>query len=493
MADLKFNLYINGKWIKKTGVKYIESIDPFTGKSWAYFSQAEKKDVDQAVDAAHNAMFTGKWSKMTASQKGACLKRLGALIKENSRELAEIETRDTGKLIRETVKSVEYTSDFYEFYGGLADKVGGSTFPIDKSDITAFTKRVPIGVVAAIIPFNSPLMLTAVKLGPALAAGNSVVIKPSEHASIPLLKLADLFATAGFPPGVLNIITGQGHLTGHYLTQHPLVKRIAFTGGAESARKVVCNSSKNFAKTTLELGGKSPQIVFEDANIESAVNGVIGGIFGASGQSCVAGSRLFIHEEIYTEVIEKIKSKTENIKIGDPKDFASEMGPLTTKAQLDDFNFYLNDALDKGSELIYGKSCAEISCKGWFVTPTILDVSKSTPRVTDEEVFGPLLCVSSFKNDEDAIEKANSSKYGLAAGIWTTDLTRAHNMSSALKCGIIWINMYRAASPLTPFGGFGLSGNGRESGWDAIYDYTTTKTIWINTSKQPVSDPFIVN
>ncbi len=481
-------MYIDGEWVSSNAA--IESFDPSTGEVWAEISAGDATHVDRAVQAAHRAMTTGRWAGMTPAARGVLIHDLAEAIANSAARLAEIETRDTGKLIRETTVSCEYVPAFFDYYAGLADKISGRTLPIDKPGMHVYTKREPIGVVAAVVPWNSPQMLLAVKLAPALAAGNAVVIKPSEHASMPILELARLAETVGFPPGVVNVVTGDGLGVGEALTSHPLVRRVAFTGGPDTARHVVRNSAENFAHVSLELGGKSPQIVFPDADIASAVNGIVGGIFGASGQSCVAGSRLYVHDTVYNAVVDGIVEAAGRIVIGAPLDPTTELGPLATAAQIDCFDDVVGAAASEGADVLAGGS--QIDRPGWYVEPTVLACPDSGVRAAVEELFSPVLSVMRFTDENAVIRAANGNRYGLAAGVWTNDVGRCHRLAGALDCGIVWINMYRATSPVAPFGGTGDSGTGRESGEDAINDYTRVKTIWINTSGERTADPFVV-
>ena len=488
----QFPMLIDGAWVPASDNSWIDSYEPATGEVWAQIAAATEGDVDRAVTAANRAMGSGAWSEMTASARGAALVRLGELVSEHASALAEAETRDTGKLIRETTGSANYVPAFYRYYGGLADKIQGHTLPSDKPGMEIFTYREPIGVVAAIVPWNSPQMLLAVKLAPALAAGNAVVIKPSEHGSIPILEFGKLVEQAGIPPGVVNIVTGRGDPVGNVLTRHPLVRRIAFTGGPDTARTIVRNSAENFASVSLELGGKSPQIVFADANLDSAINGIVGGIFGASGQSCVAGSRLYVQREIYDDLIARLIDRTDRIRLGSPLDPNSEMGPLATREQLERFDLYVGSTPAEGGRVLTGGGRPAEPSAGWFVEPTILETHAKGIRAQEEEIFGPVLAVTTFDDQADAVEKANANQYGLAAGVWTSALDRAHQMIRSLSAGIVWVNTYRATSPVAPFGGLRDSGGGRESGADAVYDYTSVKTAWINSSDEAVADPFKV-
>lgn len=493
MKELKkYNMYINGEWTPSSDGKYFKSYNPATGEAWCEVAEATAEDVDRAVKAAQDAFENSEWTNMTYTQRGRLVSKLGDLIADNVEELATFETTDNGKLIREMRGQLSYLPEFYYYFGGLADKIQGSTLPIDKRDMFAFTTREPLGVVAAITPWNSPLYLTTLKLAPALVAGNTIVIKPSEVTSASLLELVRLVEEAGFPPGVVNVVTGFGKPAGEALTTHPLVRKIAFTGGEESARHVVRNSAENFAQLSLELGGKSPNIVFEDADPDNAAMGIIAGIFGASGQSCVAGSRAFLHTNIYDRVIERLIDRVQSIKIGDPLQDETEMGPLATEAQLKRVEKYVELGKQEGGHLIYGgKKPARLE-KGWYFEPTIFEHTDNQSKITREEVFGPVLSVIPFRDEAEAIQLANSTDYGLAAGIWARDIGKAHRVAKAVRAGIVWVNTYRSISPIAPIGGSGLSGYGREGGYEAIYDYTQSKVVWVNTSSEPIPDPFIM-
>jgi acyl-CoA reductase-like NAD-dependent aldehyde dehydrogenase len=394
-------------------------------------------------------------------------------------------------MLKETRWQAKYIADFFHFFAGCADKVNGETLPIDKPDMFVFTKREPLGVVAAVVPWNSQLFLVAVKLGPALAAGNTVVLKASEHASAAMLDFGKLIEKAGIPPGVVNIVTGHGEPCGRALTGHPLVARVSFTGGPNAARHVLENVKRNFAEVSLELGGKSPFIVFDDANIESAVNASIAGIFGATGQSCVAGSRLYLHEGIADEFLEKITALTRQIVIGDPLADETQMGPLCTISQLENIQREVAYAQEQGGKILVGGKQPE-GMGGLFYEPTIIECPRQDLRIVDTELFGPVLSVQRFKTEEEVLELANDSELGLAAGIFTQNAARSLRMANAVRAGIVWVNTYRVVSPIAEFGGVKGSGHGRESGFQAIYDYTRPKTIWMNTSDEPMANPFVM-
>ncbi|HIM87336.1 MAG TPA: aldehyde dehydrogenase [Gammaproteobacteria bacterium] len=493
MAELKnYQMYINGEWLAAQSGKTFESINPSDGKPWAVIPEADEADVDVAVKAAHRAFTEGPWSTMTATERGKLIHRLGDVLAEHSESLGHCETVDTGKLFKETRWQARYISDYFYYYAGLADKVSGETLPIDKPNMWTMTIREPLGVVAAVVPWNSQLFLVAVKIGPALAAGNTVVLKASEHASAPMLEFAKVFEEAGFPPGVFNVISGHGEPCGRALTTHPLVDRISFTGGPETARHVIRNSAENFAQVSLELGGKSPVVVFDDADLESATNGVLLSIFSASGQSCVAGSRLLLQESIHDEVLTRVAEKASKIRIGDPLDENSQMGPLATRAQLDNIDSMVADAIANGATLVHGGQQPAGMGDGWYYEPTVVACPDQRIGIVQRELFGPVVSALRFTDEAHALQLANDTRFGLAAGVFTADIGRALRITKGLRSGIVWVNTYRMVSPLAPFGGYKDSGYGRESGREAIYDYTRPKTVWLNTSPDPITDPFVM-
>ncbi|MER8373161.1 aldehyde dehydrogenase [Mesorhizobium sp. M1406] len=491
MSTAQFRNYIDGSFEEAAAT--FDSIDPSTGTAWARMPAASSDDVDRAVDAAHRALRSGAWAAMTATTRGKLLVRLGDLVAANADRLAELETRDTGKIIRETRAQIAYVGDYYRYYGGLADKHEGSFVPIDKADMEVTIRPEPIGVVAAVVPWNSQLFLSAVKLGPALAAGCTVVLKASEDGPAPLLAFAELVHEAGFPAGSVNILTGFGHDCGHRLTSHPLVARVAFTGGPATARQIVRNTAENLAFTTLELGGKSPVVVFADADLDSAANAVVAGIFAATGQSCVAGSRLLVERSVKDEFLARLRHKAEAIRIGDPQDPETEMGPLATSRQRDWIEKIVAASLAGGGRLVTGGERPAGHDGGLYYAPTIIDANDNTglPCVR-EELFGPVLSVLAFDTEVEALALANDTPFGLASGVFTTNLAKAHRMARGIHAGVVWVNTYRAVSPLVPFGGYGQSGLGREGGMDAIRDYTRSKSVWIRTSDDPIPDPFVM-
>ncbi len=484
----RFQHYIGG--VFEDGATSFESLDPATGQPWAVMPEASAADVGRAVDAAWAAFCSTEWAGLTASARGKLLYRLADLVQAAAPTLAALETRDTGKIIRETSAQIAYVAEYYRYYAGLADKIEGAHLPIDKPDMEVWLRREPIGVVAAIVPWNSQLFLSAVKLGPALAAGCTVVLKASEDGPAPMLEFARLVHEAGFPAGVVNILTG-GPAAGVALTTHPKVAHIAFTGGPETARHVVRGSAENLASTSLELGGKSPFIVFEDADLDSAVNAQISGIFAATGQSCVAGSRLIIQASVKDTFLAKLKAKAEAIRIAAPDQMATEVGPLCTQRQRARIADLVAQSLGQGAKLVTGGVVPE--GPGFYYPPTILDCS-GLPDATGlrQEFFGPVLSVISFETEAEALALANDTVYGLASGVFTRSLTRAHRMIRGIRAGVVWVNTYRAVSPIAPFGGHGLSGHGREGGLAAALDYTAVKTVWLRTSDDPIPDPFVM-
>ena len=488
MAQIEtLEMLIDGAWCAASDGVSFDCMDPSTGEVWATIPEATAVDVNRAVDAAEAAL-EGPWGAMTATQRGKHLARLADLLAAHSEEIGRIETRDTGKMFKETAWQATYIAEYLHFFAGAADKINGDTLPIDKPDMFVFTDREPLGVIAAVIPWNSQMFLMATKLGPALAAGNTMVMKGSEHASAPLLAFGKLVAQAEIPPGVVNIITGHGPVCGRELTRHAKVARVAFTGGFSAAAQVIINSAENFAEMSLELGGKSPFIVFDDANIESAVNGAVAGIFAASGQSCVAGSRLYLHADIADDFLERIVAIAKALVIGDPQAEEMEMGPLCTTGQIAHIETQVAIAEQEGGRILCGGK--RIPGPGLFFEPTIIECPRQGMTIVDTELFGPILAVQRFTNEAEAIELANDTKHGLAAGLFTRDGARQIRMAKKLKSGMVWVNTYRMISPIAEFGGVKTSGHGREAGLQAMYDYTRAKTIWINLSDEPIANPF---
>ena len=489
MTIQDFKMFIDGEWVASSSNKKIETLNPENNEVWATVPEANEEDVDKAVKAAQRA-FEKTWGNLHPTERGKYLRAIADQLRQNAEHLGRIETIDTGKLYRETKTQANYIAEYYDYFAGLADKVEGTVVPIDKPNMQVTTVRIPIGVVAAIIPWNSQMLLTAVKLAPALAMGNTVVIKASELAPVTLLEFAKLIQNAGIPKGVVNVITGLGEPCGRALTTHNLVERIAFTGGPETAKHIIKNSAENLSQVSLELGGKSPVVVFDDADQENALNGITAGIFGASGQSCIAGSRLYLHTKIYDEFLNKLIEKAKKIKLGGPMNEETQMGPLNSFKQLENIEKNIKATVAQGGKIRCGGKRSEISDKGYYFPATIIECDNHNLPTAENELFGPILSVMKFTDEDEVINKMNDNKYGLSSGVYTSNFARGHRMSKAIRAGIVFINTYRLISPMAPFGGIKDSGYGKEAGIESIKDYTRIKTIWSNTSDKPMSDPF---
>ena len=492
MPELKkYQMFINAEWVNSDTKKTFETLNPENNKPWAVVPEASASDVDRAVKAAQNA-FEGEWPKLLPKERAKFLRLIGDKLRENAEHLGKIETIDTGKLYRETYKQANYIAEYYDYYAGLADKVEGTVLPIDKPNIQAITTRIPIGVIAAIVPWNSQMFLTATKLAPALAMGNTVVIKCSELAPATMFEFAKLIEETGIPKGVVNVISGFGEPCGKALTSHNLVEKIAFTGGPDTARHIIRNSAENLSEVSLELGGKSPVAVFNDANQENAINGITAGIFGASGQSCIAGSRLYLQEEIYDEFLDKLSKRAEKIKIGAPMDPETEMGPISNYKQLEVIEKNIKLTLEQGGRLKCGGQRHSFSNEGYYFPATIIECDNHNLPVAENELFGPVLSVMKFKTEDEVVSKMNDNQYGLSSGLYTSDLARGMRVSKAIRAGITFVNTYRLISPTAPFGGIKDSGYGKEAGLESIKDYTRVKTTWFYTSDEPTLDPFSI-
>ena len=484
-----FKMYINGEWVDSSSGKKIQTLNPENNEVWATVPEANEKDVDKAVQSAQNA-FENSWSILHPRDRAKYLRLIADQLRENAEHLGKIETIDTGKIYRETKTQANYIAEYYDYFAGLADKVEGTVVPIDKPDMQVTTTRIPIGVVAAIIPWNSQMLLTAVKLAPALAMGNTVVIKASELAPVTLLEFAKLIEKTEIPKGVINIITGLGEPCGKALTTHNLVERIAFTGGPETAKHIVKNSAENLSQVSLELGGKSPVVVFDDADQENALNGITAGIFGASGQSCIAGSRLYLQSKIYNEFLDKLITKAKKIKLGGPMEEDTQMGPLNNFKQLENIEKNIKATTEQGGKIRCGGERSSVSNKGYYFPATIIECENHNLPVAENELFGPILSVMKFDKEEEVIKKMNDNKYGLSSGVYTSNFARGLRVSKAIRAGIVFINTYRLISPMAPFGGIKDSGYGKEAGIESIKEYTRIKTTWYNSSDKPMSDPF---
>ncbi|MDQ3803135.1 MAG: aldehyde dehydrogenase family protein [Acidobacteriota bacterium] len=484
----KYQLFIDGQWVDAASGKTFETPNPATGATLAEVAEGDKEDIDKAVAAARKA-FEGKWSKVSARDRGRMLYKLAQLIEARAAELAALETADNGKPIKEsTYIDLPGVVENFEYFAGWATKIEGETIPVP-GQMFNYTLREPVGVCGQIIPWNFPLLMAAWKLAPALAAGNTIVLKPAEQTPVTAMELAGLIQEAGFPDGVVNIVPGFGETAGAALASHPGIDKVAFTGSTEVGKLVARAAADNLTKVSLELGGKAPNIVFADADIEQAVNGAMMGIFFNQGQVCCAGSRLFLDERVKEEFLGRFSEKAAKIKVGDPMDAATQMGPQVSEEQLNRIKGYVGIAREEGATVVTGGAPPQLEGdfqKGFFFQPTIFGEVRNTMRVAQEEIFGPVTSVITFEDEEDLIRQANETVYGLSAGIWTKDITRAHRFARAIKAGVIWINTFNMFNAASPFGGYKHSGYGREMGRHALELYTQVKSVWVDLSGKPI-------
>ena len=482
-SALKTRLFINGEWVDARAGNEIDVINPFDGSVITRIAEGREEDIDLAVEAARAA--APGWARLPAHERGRLLLKLADAIEADTDYLARLEATNTGHPVRDCLGlDVPRTVLCFRYFGGMADKLEGTVIPVDAGFLN-YVKREPIGVVGQIVPWNFPLMFVSWKLGPALAAGNTVVMKPSEITPLSTLRVAELMDQVGFPKGVVNIVTGYGKTAGQRIADHPGIGKVSFTGSTNIGREIVRASAGNLKKVQLELGGKGPNIVFDDAVIPAAVGGAAFGIFHNQGQACIAGSRLILHEAIADEFLERFIGLARSIRLGDPLDTETEMGPLTSRLHHERVLSYVQIAKDQGGEILSGGKvpASPDLARGYFIEPTIVK-ARPGDRVQHEEVFGPFVTVTTFKSDEEALSIANSTEYGLGSGLWTQNLTRAHRFADGIHAGMVWINCYKRVHPASPFGGVGVSGYGREMGFEAMREYTQPKSVWVNVDAQ---------
>ena len=482
-TPIRHQLFINGQFVDAQSGETLATLNPHDNSTIAEVAMAGAPDVELAVQAAEAAL--PRWSRLAAMDRGRILLKLADLIESNAEELARLESLDTGHPIRDSrMLDVPRTAVTYRYFGGMADKFQGEQIPVEAGFLN-YTLREPVGVVGQVVPWNFPLMFTSWKMAPALAAGNCIVMKPAEITPLSSLKIAELMAEAGMPDGVVNILPGLGAVAGQAIAEHDRISKIAFTGSTATGRRIVQASAGNLKKVQLELGGKGANIVFEDANLLAAVNGSAWAIFHNQGQACIAGSRLMLHEKIADAFLEKFIPLARSIRLGNPLDPQTEMGPLTSLLHRDRVLGYVDIARSQGGEVLSGgKAPVGDLAKGCYVEPTIVRASSWRDRISQEEVFGPFVTVTTFKDDQEALQMANSTEYGLGGGLWTNNLQRAHKFARDMRSGMVWINCYKRVNPGSPFGGNGLSGYGREMGFDAMREYTQVKSIWVNVDAQ---------
>lgn len=489
----KYQLWIDGKPEDPANGEWIDTVNPYTGETWAKIPRGTAEDSARAVEAAKRAMYVGPWSKMTATERGKIMRRIGDLIVQHARNLAETETRDNGKVLTEMQGQLKTIPEYWYYYGGLTDKIEGAVMPVEKQDVLAFTTHEPVGVVAALTAWNSPLQFLSLKCAPALAAGCAVVVKPSEFASTSSLEFAALTKEAGLPDGVFNVVTGYGEEIGAALVEHDDVAKISFTGSDVTGARIYETAARGMKRVAMELGGKSPNIVFDDADLDAAAVGVISGIFGAAGQMCIAGSRLLVQNSIKANFTERLVTLARDIKLGDPMQPSTNVGPISTAPQYEKVLSYIDVAKADGARCILGgKPAAGPGLTGGqFVEPTIFTDVTNDMRIAQEEVFGPVLSIIGFEDEQQAVELGNSVVYGLVAGVWTKDIGRGIRMTKALRAGTVWVNTYRAYSFMMPFGGVKKSGLGRENGIEAVHEFLETKSVFLSTSANPPANPFL--
>ncbi len=489
----RLGLFIGGRSVAPRTGRYLASYDPTTAEPWHEVADAGAEDVDDAVRAAQAAFVDPAWRRMTQTDRGRLVRRLADLLLQHADDLARIETRDNGKLLREMLAQLRAMPDAYQYFAGMADKLQGDTIPVNKLDMLNITLREPIGVVGMITPWNSPLMLLTGTLAPCLAIGNTVVIKPSEHTSASTLALAEIVMEAGFPAGVVNVVTGHGATAGEALTRHPGLAKIVFTGSTATGKRIAANAASQLVPCQMELGGKSPHVVFSDVDLDRAVNGVVAGVFAAAGQTCIAGSRCFVEAGLHDRFLEALVERTRRIRIGRPEEDETEIGPLALAAQLDKVETYVGTGVADGARVAIGgrRPQRDDLARGWYYEPTVLAEARNDMRFMRDEIFGPVVGVVPFRDEAELIELANDTRYGLAAGIWTQDIDRALRFARNVDAGTVWINTYRSAAYMSPNGGFKESGYGRRGGFEVMREFSRLKNVVIDHSGA-TQDPFVI-
>ncbi|WP_133650291.1 aldehyde dehydrogenase [Paraburkholderia flava] len=486
-------LFIDGRFVAPHSDQYVPSYDPTTAEAWYQFAQADADDVDAAVRSAQAALKNPAWQRLTQTDRGKLVRKLGDLVLAHADELALIECRDNGKLLKEMRAQMRAIPDSYLYFAGMADKLQGDTIPVNKLDTLNFNLREPIGVVGMIIPWNSPLMMLTGTLAPCLAIGNTIVVKPSEHAAASTLALAELAIEAGIPPGVFNVVTGDGATTGDALTRHPGIAKFVFTGSTGTGRKIAGNAAENLVPCQMELGGKSPHVVFSDVDVERAVNGVVSGIFAAAGQSCVAGSRCFVEAPMVDRFVEALVERTRRVKVGHPMEEDTDIGPLALAAQLDKVQHYVASGVQEGARIAAGGRQPQnpALAKGWYYEPTVMTEARNSMRFMRDEIFGPVVGVVPFNTEDELIALANDTEYGLAAGVWTQNIDRALRFARNVDAGTVWINTYRSAAYMSANGGMKHSGYGRRGGFEVMREFSRLKNVVIDYSGA-MQDPFVI-